>query len=414
MELIQVWVDDCLVAAQPQLVGELQADNPRGRVTVSFRYANEWLAETGPGFAIDPELPLGPGDFFVPSPRTLHGVLRDTAPDRWGRRLMDRRERDEAASQSRRPRTLSDWDYLLGVQDQSRLGALRLRDPDSRRWLDERIHDIPPITRLRELEAAASRLEADPTTDLDPAISSLLHPGSSLGGARPKATFRDTDGSLWIAKFPSRDDRIDVAGAEFLLHQLASACGINVPPARLESLGGRGRTFCVQRFDRQDSQRRLYWSAMTLLGRADGEDASYLEIAEALQNQADGKLVEQDLHQLYRRILFNILTGNRDDHLRNHGFLRAATGWTLAPAFDQNPDLDRQEHALAIDATDPRPLPANLRATADLYRLTPSQAKRIESDLRTQLAPWPTLARRLSLPADTIQRLAAVILPEGL
>lgn len=281
MEWIQVWVDDCLVAAQPQLVGELQADNPRGRVTVSFRYANEWLAETGPGFAIDPELPLGPGDFFVPSPRTLHGVLRDTAPDRWGRRLMDRRERDEAASQSRRPRTLSDWDYLLGVQDQSRLGALRLRDPDSGRWLDDRIPGIPPITRLRELEAAASRLEADPTADLDPAISSQLQPGSSLGGTRPKATFRDSDGSLWIAKFPSRDDRIDVAGAEFLLHQLTSACGIHVPPARLESLAGRGRTFCVQRFDRQDSQRRLYWSAMTLLGRADGEDASYLDIAEA-------------------------------------------------------------------------------------------------------------------------------------
>jgi serine/threonine-protein kinase HipA len=391
MAPVQVWIDDHQLSSAPLLVGRLEASNSRGHQIVRFRYADPWLSEAGPGFPIDPELPLGPGDYFPGADRSLHGAFRDTSPDRWGRRLMDRREREQAGCEGRRPRSLSEWDTLLGVQDASRLGALRFQDPDAKRWLDDRIPGIPPISRLRELEAAAERLEADANAELDREIASLLQPGSSLGGARPKATFSDTDGTLWIAKFPSRDDRIDVGGAEFLLHELASACGIDVPPARLLALGVRGRTYCVQRFDRQGSRRRMYWSAMTLLGRTDGEGSSYLEIAEALQNHADVAFVERDLHQLYRRILFNILTGNRDDHLRNHGFLRAATGWTLAPAFDQNPELDRREHAIAIDASDPRPLPANLRATADLYRLTSHQAARIESGLRATLSTWPTL-----------------------
>jgi serine/threonine-protein kinase HipA len=413
IERVEVWIDDELAGEGPARVGELWVSVARGRPVTRFRYDPSWLARGVGGFAIDPELPLGEGDFFPASGRTLHGALRDTTPDRWGRRLMDRRERDAAAAERRRPRALTEGDYLLGVQDAGRLGALRLRDPGGGRWLDERTPGIPPITRLRELQAAAERLDADPAGPVDPAIASLIQPGSSLGGARPKATFQDTDGSLWLAKFPSRDDRLDVGAAEYLLHQLARACEIEVPPARLESLGGRGSTFCVQRFDRRGSRRRMFWSAMTLLGKTDGDDAGYLDIAEALQNQANAKTVERDLQQLYRRVLFNILVGNRDDHLRNHGFLREASGWTLAPAFDLNVELDRFEHALAIDESDHRPSPENLRATAELYRLNQVAAARIEDNLRERLADWRKMARSIGIPGSEIDLLEAVILPEG-
>lgn len=411
MQRVEVWMDDRLMGLEPMPVGELSADRARGRFSLRFRYHSNWLASGARSFPVDPELPLGAGDFFPGPNRALHGALRDTAPDRWGRRLMERRERDESGLEQRKPRTLTDWDYLLGVQDSGRLGALRLRDPESDRWLDDRTPGIPPITRLRELQASADRLDAEPDAAIDPSIASLIQPGSSLGGARPKATFLDTDGTLWIAKFPSREDRLDVGAVEYLLHQLAGSCGIEVPTARLETLGGRGRTFCVRRFDRQGTSRRMYWSAMTLLGKSDGDDASYLEIAEALQNHVDLETVERDLHQLYRRILFNILVGNRDDHLRNHGFLRGATGWTLAPAFDLNPEIDRLEHALAIDESDPRPLPANLRATAEYYRLDPAGAERIERELRAQLVDWRAVAKRIGIMGGDIDRLASVILP---
>jgi serine/threonine-protein kinase HipA len=414
MQRVDVWMDDRLVGREPTPVGELSVDRARGRFSLRFRYHSNWLASGARSFPVDPELPLGEGDFFPGPNRALHGAFRDTAPDRWGRRLMDRRELDESTQERRKPRTLTDWDYLLGVQDSGRLGALRLQDPVTGRWLDDRTPGIPPITRLRELQASADRLDAEPNAALDPSIASLIQPGSSLGGARPKATFLDVDGDLWIAKFPSRDDRFDVGACEYLLNQLARASGIQVPTARLEALSSRGRTFCVRRFDRQGTSRRMYWSAMTLLGKSDGDDASYLEIAEALQNHVDRETVERDLHQLYRRILFNILVGNRDDHLRNHGFLRGATGWTLAPAFDLNPEIDRLEHALAIDESDPRPLPENLRATAGFYRLDSAGAARIEKELRAQLVVWRELAKKISISGEDIDRLASVILPQGI
>ena len=255
MERVDIWMDDGLVGEEPARVGQLRVSAVRGRMALRFRYDPRWLARGASSFPIDPELPLGEGDFFPAPGRTLHGALRDTSPDRWGRRLMDRRERDEATQERRQPRALTEWDYLLGVQDLGRLGGLRLRDPERGRWLDDRTPGIPPITRLRELEAAADRIDAEPTA-VDPAIASLIQPGSSLGGARPKATFLDPDGSLWLAKFPSREDRLDVGAAESLLHQLARASGVDVPPSRLEALGGRGSTFCVQRFDRQGAPLR--------------------------------------------------------------------------------------------------------------------------------------------------------------
>jgi serine/threonine-protein kinase HipA len=410
-ERVEVWVDDERIAAGPARVGELALSAGRGREVTRFRYDLGWLAQEADGWAIDPELPLGEGEFFPGGQRALHGALRDTAPDRWGRRLMDRREQEEASREGRRARALTEWDYMLGVQDAGRMGALRLREPEEGRWLDDRVPGIPPIARLRELEAAARQVDAEPAGEIDGAILRLIQPGSSLGGARPKASFVDTDGSLWLAKFPSRDDRLDVGAAEFLLHQLALGCRLVVPPARLERLGGRGSTFCAQRFDRSGSRRRSYWSAMTLLGKSDGDEASYLDLAEALQNHGDAGEVERDLEQLYRRALFNVLVGNRDDHLRNHGLLRARSGWTLAPAFDLNPEVDRLEHALALDESDHRPRTASLRSTAAFYRLSPARAAQIEDEVRVGLAGWRGVAESIGLVAHDVRLLERVILP---
>jgi serine/threonine-protein kinase HipA len=291
-----------------------------------------------------------------------------------------------------------------------------LRDPDDARWLDDRVPGVPPAARLRELEAAARAIDeqdAQARPEYSEWLRMLVVPGSSLGGSRPKASFSDEDGALWLAKFPANDDRRDVGAWEFLAHELARAARIDLPEARLARFASRHHTFCVKRFDRAGSSRRMYASAMTLLQRDDGEAASYLDLAEALQLQGDAARLESDLHQLYRRIAFNILVGNRDDHLRNHGFLRGATGWSLAPAFDLNPNPDAREHALAIDETNPRPDLATLRSTAPYYRLEEASAARIEFQVLTAVRTWRRIATRLGLSPDDLQALAGVLEPSA-
>lgn len=413
---LEVWLDDIELAPQPMLVGALARTRARGHEVVRFRYADAWLSRGPRAFALDPELPLTPGDFHPGSGRELHGVFRDSAPDRWGRVLMERREADEARCARRRPHRLGEWDFLTGVNDVARMGGLRLREPRSARWLDDRAPGIPPAARLRELEAAARAIDeegANSRPEYSDWLRLLVDPGSSLGGARPKASFTETDGSLWLAKFPSGDDRRDVGAWEFLAHQLGLAAGVEVPEARLARFGRRHHTFCVKRFDRAGASRRMYASAMTLLQRGDGEPASYLDLAECLQREGDAARLAPDLHQLYRRVAFSILVGNRDDHLRNHGFLRGPTGWRLAPAFDVNPAPDKDEHALAIDESDPRPDLATLRATAPLYRLTAARAAEIEAEVRTVVGTWRRVARSIGLAARELDALAAVLEPDG-
>jgi serine/threonine-protein kinase HipA len=391
-------------------VGVLRATGG-ARGIVAFTYARSWL-ESRDRFAIDPQLPLVEPDQYVDG-GALPGIFADTAPDRWGRMLLDRREVELAEQAGRQPRILLDWDYLLGVSDAGRMGALRLAaEPGDETFLDDRERSVPPLTRLRDLEHAASVLEGTPAAggaaELG-AVALLLAPGSSLGGARPKATVAAQDGSLWIGKFPSRADTRDVGAWEFLLTELAARAGIAVADHRLLTLGAEGRTFAARRFDRSGPDRRLFASAMTLTGRRDGEDASYLEIAMAIADHVAPSAIDEDLEQLFRRVVFNVLVANRDDHLRNHAFLRTRAGWRLAPAFDLNPAPEKPDHAMAIDERTTEPRLDVAHATAEWYRLRPARAHEVIEEVRAAVAPWTDLARELNLPKHEVALVGSVL-----
>jgi serine/threonine-protein kinase HipA len=389
----------------PRRVGSLSRESAGSRSVISFAYDPDWLTDSA-GFAIDPALPLYEGEQFPPG---LPGAFADCAPDRWGRVLLERREAASARQQQRGQRRLDDWDFLVGVNDAVRMGALRFEREDL--YLDDEPLSVPPLTRLRELEQLAREAEEDlPIADeeRDRWIAMLLAPGSSLGGARPKANFRNEDDGarLWIAKFPSREDRHDVGAWEYVAWRLARAAAIEVPDARLLRLGSAYRTFCARRFDRDAEDRRLYVSAMTLTGGCDHDEASYLDIARAIVQHGDPDAIGADLRQLFRRVLFNVLIANRDDHLRNHGFLRAPAGWRLAPAFDVNPSTRLLEHSLAIDASNRSPDLDLVRETAPYYRLSAAQAGEIAEEVATVVGDWRAEARRIGLSGEAIDRLA--------
>ena len=323
---------------------------------------------------------------------------------------MERREAIFARREDRRPRRFDDWDFLVGVNDSTRMGALRLARPSDGAFLDDKQLSVPPATYLRDLEHWSHQLEEGlpPTaTEEEQWIAMLIAPGSSLGGARPKANFLGEDGALWIAKFPSRDDRSDVGGWEYVLARLAAMAGIEVPETRLAQLGSSYRTFCARRFDRVGDQRRLYASAMTLVEKRDSDEASYLDIAQAINFFADPAKIRDDLEQLFRRVVFNVLTGNRDDHLRNHGFLRFAQGWRLSPAFDMNPAPQKLDHALALDASVRVPDLDVVHRTAPLYRLTATKAKEIVVGVRAAVRNWPSVAREFTIPKDEVDNMAS-------
>lgn len=388
-------------------VGRLFHRRSRSQSTFSFAYSPEWLASRD-AFALDPRLELYGGEQFAVEGAPTFGVFLDSAPDRWGRVLLDRREALAARDERRAVRALTDWDYLLGVHDECRLGALRFRRDDGSPFLDHQALAAPPITSLPELEAVSLALQREGAEEL-PAyrqwIATLLAPGTSLGGSRPKANFRDPDGSLWIAKFPSADDRLDVGAWEYLLHEFAAAGRIEVPAYRLVQFNHRYRTFCSKRFDRTLQGRRLFVSAMTLLERRDGESGSYLEIADFIQNHGARGAVEADLEQLLRRVLFNVLVGNTDDHLRNHGFIRETTGWRLAPAFDLNPNPSKRQHALRFDEASDEPDIDAVLSTAELYRVHARTAQRILDELLAVTRSWRKRARAARLPANEIAKM---------
>jgi serine/threonine-protein kinase HipA len=291
------------------------------------------------------------------------------------------------------------------------MGALRLAQLGDGAFLDNEPITVPPSASLRELEHWAGELERGlPQTmsDEERWIAMLIAPGSSLGGARPKASFLAPDNSLWIAKFPSGEDRHDVGGWEYVLTRLARDAHIAVPETRAMRLGSTYHTFSSRRFDRLGDARRLYASAMTLVGKSDHEGASYLDIAEAIVKLADPDAIVADLHQLYRRVVFNVVTANRDDHLRNHGFLRAHEGWRLAPAFDVNPLPEKLEHSLALNDTLRVPDLEIVRETAPFYRLSSAQASQIVDEVTKAVANWASAARDAGISSDEMERLAAV------
>ena len=263
----------------------------------------------------------------------------------------------------------------------------------------------PTIARIAELQAVAfelTRKKQDDLVKIREWLKVLIAPGSSLGGARPKANLVDEDGSLWIAKFPSADDDYDVALWEMLLQELARECGITVPASRLMQIGSGYHTFMVKRFDREGTARRFFASAMTMAGHQDTEDASYLELAEFIATWGEPDHIPRDLEELFTRVAFNVATANRDDHLRNHGFMRTPADWRLAPAFDMNPSFKKDEHALALDLYTRQPDMAVVLETAEYYRLGSDQAKQIVSRAGKIVEGWKVHAKRLGLSAQEI------------
>ncbi|MFN0063233.1 MAG: type II toxin-antitoxin system HipA family toxin [Myxococcaceae bacterium] len=398
-------------------VGTLRFSRARTDFPPSFDYDSAWLANDN-RFQLDPRLELFAGEQHPPSNAVTFGILQDAAPDRWGRMLMERREGVLARREGRRARRLGEMDFLLGVHDLARSGALRFRSNPGGHYLDDSTElAAPPLTSLRELAHVSQKIEepgADESPEMERWLTTLIAPGTSLGGARPKASFAETDGSLWIGKFPAREDRYDVGAWELVVHQLAKEAKVDVPRARLEKLTDRYSTFCVARFDRSGNHRRMFASAMTLLERRDGDSgASYLALAEVIANHGASGHIEEDLAQLFRRVVFNVLVSNRDDHLRNHGFLRTPSGWRLAPAYDMNPNPDKQEHALTLDDASAEPRIDTVLETAELYRLTSTEAEKIVSQVRTVVSRWKAKAKSIGLPRAELQRMESAFANEA-
>jgi serine/threonine-protein kinase HipA len=394
-ESLWVWLDDPAFGPLQQ-IGTLSRGD---RGSVRFAYEPSWLKHAH-AFPLDPGLDLSAGEFFPGG--SNFGVFMDSCPDRWGQILMKRREAVEAREEGRTPRTLGAWEFLLGVQDCTRIGALRFSPPGGGAFLADEARSAPPVARIAELQAVAWELTRKKQDDLGKIkewLKVLVAPGSSLGGARPKANLVDEDGSLWIAKFPSSDDDYDVAVWEKLLQDLAGRCGITVPKSRLLQVGGGYHTFLVQRFDRSGLRRRFFVSAMTMLGHQDTEDASYLELAEFVATYGEPERIGGDLRELFTRVAFNVATANRDDHLRNHGFLRSPAGWRLAPAYDMNPSFKKDEHVLSLDLYSRAPSLDLVLSTAEYYRLGRDAARSIIEDVRNVVGEWQVHARKLGLSA---------------
>lgn len=404
-EQLEVWLD-CELAPLRK-VGSLA--HSRGQVR--FQYDQDWVSAPS-AFAIDPGLALDAGAFFPDPEAGNFGIFLDSSPDRWGQTLMRRREALQAKDENRAPRTLYAWDFLIGVQDITRQGAIRFKLPDTDEFHGSEKYAAPPVSTLRELESAAwalSNKKIEDLTALRRSLAVLMAPGASLGGARPKANFTDADGSLWIGKFPADGDDRDVGAWEYVTHQLAKQAGVDVPEAKAVRLNNEFHTFCVKRFDRVHGERRFYASAMTLLDKRESEGSSYLEIAQFLCGQGDSTHVASDLEQLFRRVVFNVAVGNRDDHLRNHGFLLGKDGWRLAPAFDVNPNIHKAEHVLNIDDADSRPSLELVARTADFYGLDDVRASEIIEEVSTAIDGWRDEARRARISRADIEIMAGAL-----
>lgn len=403
---MKIWVYSEEFDNVPLLMGCLTGELLRGKELFSFEYCDDWLKDKH-SKNIDPDLSLYNGRQYPSVGKMNFGLFLDSTPDRWGRLLLDRREVLRAREEKRPIRPLREWDYLLGVFDGSRMGALRFKiDPDGPFLDNDSTLASPPWTSLRELENASLQLEQDKEMKNSRWLTMLLQPGSSLGGARPKANVVDSEGNLWIAKFPSRMDTKDIGAWEWVCMQLARHCGIIVSNVKAERLGCEHHTFLTRRFDRNGTNHRIHFvSAMTLLGYCDGasgsDGVSYLELVEWIETHCAD--VQANLDQLFRRIVFNIAISNCDDHLRNHGFLLTDKGWNLSPAYDLTPDVFGTGLKLNITEND-NSLDMNLvREVAPYFGI--HNAENIITDVRAAVEGsgrwhgfgWRNLATRIGI-----------------
>lgn len=403
-----IFVYDDFSTDQPRLLGSLYVNVIKGGESYSFEYDKDWLRKTGLTLTLDPELMPYSGRQY-PTGKNIFGLFADASPDRWGRVLMNKRERILAEKEGRKPSKLYDSDYLLGVYDETRMGGIRFKANQEGPFLsDDKETAAPPWATLRTLEEASRNFENDETGLTEKWLNQLIKPGSSLGGARPKATVVDTKDQLWIAKFPSKNDENDTGAWEMVAHDLAALCGLNVPEAKLEKFSPLGSTFLIKRFDRMGSKRVHFASAMTLLGKTDGASAadgsSYLDIAAFIKSY--GAQPKKDLGELWKRIVFNMAVTNTDDHLRNHAFILTDKGWILSPLYDVNPVPYGDELSLNVDEED-NSISIDLAVqTAVRFGISKSDAEvQAEEILKIVRDNWEKTAARYGLTRRQIEEM---------
>ncbi|MDA0841512.1 MAG: type II toxin-antitoxin system HipA family toxin [Planctomycetota bacterium] len=409
-DAVHVYVDLLNVT---HYVGRLWSHSRGGRQAATFEYDDEWLGNSD-RFPLEPALLLGEGAYHTDGGKALFGSLGDSAPDRWGRMLMRRAARREAEIAGTTPGTLLEIDYLLRVHDETRQGALRFATERGGPFLaEDGGAPIPPLVELPRLLAAVEHVGADDATDED--LRLLLAPGSSLGGARPKASVRDVDGSLAIAKFPQKDDDYDTVAWEAVALNLAEKAGISVTERRLEKIAGKS-VLILKRFDREGDMRIPFLSAMSAIGGKDQEVRSYLEIADAISMQ--GARPSADLAELWRRMVFTVLISNTDDHMRNQGFLYEGTsGWVLSPAYDINPtpaDIRPRVLSSCINEADQRASLDLVFEVAEYFRLKSDLAVSIVIEVGKVVARWKEEASSLGLSKSEINRMASAFEHEDL
>ena len=397
---IEVHID---FAAGLKRVGTLRRHARRGQETTSFEYHPDWLADKA-RFSLEPALALNRGAFTPAAGAPIFGSIGDSAPDTWGRRLMQRGERRRADREGRQPRTLMEADYLLGVSDVSRLGALRFRNAGEEAFQSPAAAGVPGLIELGRLLQVTERILRDEETDED--LQMIFAPGSSLGGARPKVSVMDQHGQLAIAKFPKESDDYSIERWEAVALQLAAKAGIRTPKNELLSVAGKS-VLLSHRFDRAEDKRVPFISAMAMMGMKDGEHGSYPELVDALAEH--GAQAASDVRELYRRMAFNVLISNVDDHLRNHGFLWAGRkGWSLSPAYDLNPTpVDVRQRILTtnISLEDGTCDIALVLSVAEFFSLALPEAKTIVKEVATSTAKWREAAATLGARRNEIQRM---------
>ncbi len=399
---ILVYADWKGLKESPSLLGKLYSTIVRGNEVFSFEYSDKWLKSK---FAqvIDPDLGLYSGSHYLDDKKNNFGIFLDSSPDRWGRLLMKRREAILAREEKRQEKTLMESDFLLGVFDENRVGGLRFKVSEDGQFLNQDGSlAAPPWTSINELQEASLRYETDDDiidSEHQRWLNILMAPGSSLGGARPKASVKDNNGDLWIAKFPSVSDAKNIGGWEIVVHKLAVRCGLNIAEAKVEKFANQYHTFMVKRFDRNKSERIHFASAMTMLGYRDNRDshtgASYLELADFIIT--NGARVKEDLEELWRRIVFSISVSNTDDHLRNHGFILTENGWILSPAYDINPNEMGTGLSLNISDND-NSLEYDLALeVAEYFRLKKGKAEEIMNNIKSKVNEWKNIADKYAI-----------------
>ena len=402
MKKITVYADFDFLA-DPLEIGILGYEHVRGKDHFVFEYSRQWLKQHG-GILLSGDLMNVPSLQHPRGNDNVFGFVKDSFPDRWGRLLLDRRERLTAWSEGRPTRMLTNYDYLIGIEDFTRMGGIRYKEEDSDGYINASSkYLVPPIESLRALCDACHEIElAEERNELPEQrwLDQLIDPGTSLGGARPKANVVDTDGTLYVAKFPSKKDMENTELIEHFSHQLAARAGIHVAKTRTIRISKDRDLLLSERFDRTKDGRRIHFaSAMSLLGLDDGAGSStgngYLDIVDFILRGCTE--VRQNLQELYRRVAFNVMFGNTDDHFRNHGFLLTQKGWTLSPAYDINPGAKSHQCLLIDSYTELSDINALLSASEN-YMLERQEATDTIKEVRAVIKDWRKTATELQIP----------------